>query len=260
MQVDSPWGGDNLQLASLYQSAQDGECPLVVDDKTASCGNSRFGCWVCTVVTRDKSMEAMIDAGEDWMIPLLEYRDWLSSTQSAESKPEQREYKGRDGRIKITPAGTLRWRTYTLEFSREMLRKLLQTQADLQREKPEVSLITLAELREIRRIWQLERQDWQDSLPQIYESITGQQVDWEQNDGAMPGQLEAELLDGLTAETDVPMRLVQKLLDAEWQYQGMFRRAKIHEQIEKIFREDWRTWEEVEAEMTRRKEQEGVVV
>lgn len=155
MQVDSPWGGDNLQLASLYQSAQDGECPLVVDDKTASCGNSRFGCWVCTVVTRDKSMEAMIDAGEDWMIPLLEYRDWLSSTQSAESKPEQREYKGRDGRIKITPSGTLRWRTYTLEFSREMLRKLIQTQADLQREKPEANLITVEELREIRRIWQL---------------------------------------------------------------------------------------------------------
>jgi hypothetical protein len=67
-----------------------------------------------------------------------------------------------------------------------------------------MSLISLEELREIRRIWQLERQDWQDSLPQIYESVTGQRVDWEQNDAAMPGQLEAELLAGLTAEADVP--------------------------------------------------------
>jgi DNA sulfur modification protein DndC len=107
----------------------------VVDDKTSSCGNSRFGCWVCTVVNKDKSMEAMIDSGQEWMIPLLEYRDWLSSTQDPAVKPEQREFKGRDGRIKITASGTLRWRTYTLEFSREMLRKLLQTQVELQREK-----------------------------------------------------------------------------------------------------------------------------
>lgn len=252
MQVDSPWGGDNMQLASLYQSAQDGECPLVVDDKTSSCGNSRFGCWVCTVVNKDKSMEAMIDSGQEWMAPLLEYRDWLSSTQNPEVKPEQREFKGRDGRIKITESGTLRWRTYTLAFSREMLRKLLETQVELQREKPEMSLISLEELREIRRIWQLERQDWEDSLPRIYAEVTKQTVEWEQNDVAMPGQLEAALLTGLTAEADVPLNLVQKLLDAEWQYQGMFRRGKIHDHIEKIFREDWRSWAEVSAEIERR--------
>jgi DNA sulfur modification protein DndC len=252
MQVDSPWGGDNMQLASLYQSAQDGECPLVVDDKTSSCGNSRFGCWVCTVVNKDKSMEAMIDSGQEWMSPLLDYRDWLSGTQDPAVKPEQREYKGRDGRVKITPAGALRWRTYTLDFSKEMLRKLLQTQTALQREKPGMQLISLDELREIRRIWLLERQDWQDSLPQIYASVTGQQTAWEQNDAAMPGQLEADLLAESTAEADVPIRLVQKLLDAEWQHQGMFRRAKIHDQIEKIFREDWRAWKEIEAEMARR--------
>lgn len=249
LQVESPWGGDNMQLASLYQSAQDGECPLVVDDKTASCGNSRFGCWVCTVVNKDKSMEAMIDSGEDWMIPLLDYRDWLSSTQDPTVKPEQREFKGRDGRIKISEKGTLRWRTYTLDFSRQMLRRLLKTQVELQREKPEMSLISLEEIREIRRIWLLERQDWEDSLPSIYSDVTGEIIEWERDDITMPGQLEVELLSDLTEAHDVPTQLVQKLLDAEWQHQGMFRRAKIHEQIEKVFREDWRTWAEVEATM-----------
>ena len=249
LQVESPWGGDNMQLASLYQSAQDGECPLVVDDKTASCGNSRFGCWVCTVVNKDKSMEAMIDSGEDWMIPLLDYRDWLSSTQDPTVKPEQREFKGRDGRIKISEKGTLRWRTYTLDFSRQMLRQLLKTQVELQREKPDMSLISLEEIREIRRIWLLERQDWEDSLPSIYSDVTGEIIEWERDDITMPGQLEVELLAGLTEAHDVPTQLVQKLLDAEWQHQGMFRRAKIHEQIEKVFREDWRTWAEVEATM-----------
>lgn len=252
MQVDSPWGGNNLQLASLYQSAQDGECPLVVDDKTASCGNSRFGCWVCTVVNKDKSMEAMIDSGEDWMIPLLEYRDWLASTQDPEIKPQQREFKGRDGRIKITASGKLRWRTYTLDFSKEMLHKLLQTQTELQAVNPDMTLISVDELREIRRIWLTERQDWADSLPQIVAESTKLSVAWEQNDAAVPGQLEAVLLSSLTVENNVPTQLVQKLLDAEWQHQGMFRRGRIHEQIEKIFGEDWRTWDEVAAEIEKR--------
>ncbi|WP_110553820.1 DNA phosphorothioation system sulfurtransferase DndC, partial [Pseudaestuariivita atlantica] len=57
LQTPSPWGADNRQLLQMYRNAQAGECPLVVDKNTESCGNSRFGCWVCTVVTKDKAME-----------------------------------------------------------------------------------------------------------------------------------------------------------------------------------------------------------
>ena len=74
LQVPSPWGGNNRELFALYRNSNAGECPLVIDETTPSCGNSRFGCWTCTVVTKDKSMEAMIDKGEDWMLPLLEFR------------------------------------------------------------------------------------------------------------------------------------------------------------------------------------------
>ena len=80
LQVKSPWGGDNRKLIAMYNNASEGDCPLVVDIKTPSCGNSRFGCWVCTVVKRDKSMEAMIDNGADWLIPLMEIRDFMVST------------------------------------------------------------------------------------------------------------------------------------------------------------------------------------
>ncbi len=67
LQVPSPWGGNNRDLAALYRTASEGECPLVIDTSTPSCGNSRFGCWVCTVAERDSSMEAMIDKGEEWL-------------------------------------------------------------------------------------------------------------------------------------------------------------------------------------------------
>lgn len=257
LQTPSPWGGNNRDLAALYRTAQDGECPLVVDDTTPSCGNSRFGCWTCTVVDRDKSMEAMIDSGEDWLIPLLDFRDWLADTQDPAVKPQQREYKSRDGRIKITADGQLRWRTYTLDFSKIMLRRLLETQSEVQQHDPNFNLISAAELKEIRRIWLTERQDWADSIPEIYRQVTQQTLDWEYNDVTLPGQLELEVLQQVAQTHAVPLKLVQKLIDSEWQHYGMRRRGLIHKSIEKILKEDWRSLDEVKAEMTRRQQLAG---
>lgn len=254
LQVPSPWRSDNRRLRALYQSANDGECPMVVDDTTPPCGNSRFGCWVCTVVDRDTSMEAMIDSGEEWMIPLLDFRDWLASTQDPSVKPMQREYKGRNGRVRITDRGLL-WRTYTLEFSKEMLRRLLETQIKVQKSDPNFELVSERELREIRRLWLIERQDWEDDLPRIVGEVTGRTMDWEVNDVSRPGRLELDLLTRVTQKYDVPVRLPQKLLDAEWQYYGMRRRGLIHKTIERILGEDWRSLEEVEAEAGERRKQ-----
>jgi len=85
----SPWGNDNHELNKLYQDSSSGECPLVVDksikDSAGSCGNSRFGCWSCTVVQEDKALNGFILSGADWMRPLLEYRNWLSSIRDDRS-------------------------------------------------------------------------------------------------------------------------------------------------------------------------------
>ena len=253
LQVPSPWGADNRQLANLYQSAQDGECPLVVDNLTSSCGNSRFGCWTCTVVERDRSMEAVIDNGETWLTPLLEFREFLASTQDPEKKAEQREYRGRDGRVKISKHGSLRYRTYTLDFAKTILRKLLQTQAEVQKHDPDFDLISEGELREIRRLWITERNDWDDSLPGIVEAETDLRLHWERDDIATPGRLEAEALTEAAEDHDVPVDLLRKLVDAEWQHHGMRRRSRIHKQIESILGQDWRSLEEVQAEADRKR-------
>jgi DNA sulfur modification protein DndC len=258
VQVDSPWGNDNRKLAHMYQTAQDGECPVVVDTTTPSCGNSRFGCWTCTVVERDRSMEAMIDSGEEWMIPLLEFRDWLKETQNPENKPEQREHKGRDGNVRIRDSGKLLYRTYKLEFSKTMLRKLLKTQKEVHEKRPDYEdLISEPELHRIRQIWITERQDWEDSLPEIYEDVMGEALRWRDEDVSKPGQVEARVLSEVADEHDVPENLMRKLIDAEWQHHGMRRRASIHKDIESIMNEDWRTREEVlqDAEKKRREYQ-----
>ena len=149
-------------------------------------------------------MEAMIDNGEEWMIPLLEFRDRLAKTQDPAQKPEQREYHGRDGRIKTNKDGQILYRTYTLEFSKTMLRDLLETQRQIQHYDPGFQLIGEDELREIRRLWIMERQDWSDSLPALHHAVTGQTLDWEVSDVQTPGELEAEILAEVTARHDAP--------------------------------------------------------
>ena len=99
LQYDSPWGFDNHALLSLYRSANAGECPLVIDTSTASCGNSRFGCWTCTVVKQDKALSAIVENGEDWLEPLLDFRDFLSETQTPEGKKQYRNHKRRHGQV-----------------------------------------------------------------------------------------------------------------------------------------------------------------
>src|SRR5699024_7561726 len=79
---DSPWGDDNHELYRLYSDSNSGECPLVIDttvkETAGSCGNSRFGCWVCTVVDEDKALNGFIHSGHDWLKPLLNFRNWLA--------------------------------------------------------------------------------------------------------------------------------------------------------------------------------------
>lgn len=78
LQAPNPWGSSNRNLLALYRNAcSGGECPFVIETGTQSCGKSRFGCWVCTVVDKDKSMENFVDNGAKWMEELLKFRNWL---------------------------------------------------------------------------------------------------------------------------------------------------------------------------------------
>jgi DNA sulfur modification protein DndC len=80
MQTKCPWGEGNRELARLYSLASGGECPShpLGDGIGKTCGGSRFGCWTCTVVRRDKTGEGLADEDEryEW---LLDFRNWLEA-------------------------------------------------------------------------------------------------------------------------------------------------------------------------------------
>lgn len=248
LQVKSPWGANNRKLVGMYRSAQSGECPLVVDTTTPSCGNSRFGCWVCTVVTQDHSMESMIDNGEEWMQPLLDFRNELSSHHNPEVKRQLREHKRRNGRVTRKEDGSVIPGPYKLNVRQSLLRKLLAAQERIRRDGPdaEATLISDDELREIRRIWRTEEQDWEDSLPTIYREAMGHEFECVADDVTNFTTGDQALLYGIAQNHGVPGRLVAELLDVEREMHGMSRRAGIFGKIESILNEDWPSENEIQ--------------
>jgi DNA sulfur modification protein DndC len=141
MQRRPPWGGTHRELVTLYRNAQGGECPFVVDqDDTPSCGTSsaRFGCWTCTVVDKDKSIQGFIDTGDyDHLEPLAEFRTWLQgfSRDFANRMTERRN--GQDGKG-----------PFTLENRQVILDRLLEIQEEIG-----LVLISQAEVKRIQEIW-----------------------------------------------------------------------------------------------------------
>lgn len=104
--VKSPWGFDNNILFKIYSdaSADDYECPTVVVNKEHnSCGQSRFGCWTCTVVKNDKSMSSLVNNGQNWMEPLLAFRNRLVEGRNiSENRSDTR----RNGQEAVREDGT----------------------------------------------------------------------------------------------------------------------------------------------------------
>lgn len=134
------WGYPHDQMISLYRQAIGGECPVVMDLNTPSCGGGRFGCWTCTVVKSDKSMEGFIQTGDAWMQPLAEFRSWLKGFREQPNVRMGRRRDGSEGPGPFTPVA----RQQILEY-------LLQTEKSVG-----VRLISDDEINYIQSIWSSE--------------------------------------------------------------------------------------------------------
>jgi DNA sulfur modification protein DndC len=134
----APWGGRHRQLQNLYKEANSGECAIVMDETTKPCGNSRFGCWTCTVVDRDKSIEGFIGSGHDDYAGMAEMRDWLIELR--DNPADYRDPIRRNGRVGNGPL--------KMEVRHAVLKRLLGLQAELGQE-----LISPEEIALIKQVW-----------------------------------------------------------------------------------------------------------
>ena len=236
VQQKNPWGYDNHDLLAMYRGAsEDNECPLVVDTSTPSCGDSRFGCWVCTMVDQDKSMSAMIQNDEEkaWMLPLLELRNALDVADDR----HLRDFRRMDGRVQLFHDRTIPG-PYTQSSREDWLRRLLTAQAHIQATGPEevasIELITPDELAEIRRIWVYEKHEIEDSLPLIFEEALGIEFPGPAlEEQRVFGVEEVRLLRELCGDDLLHFELTRNLLDIEWRYQTMARRRGLFDELEK---------------------------
>lgn len=248
----NPWGVDNQELFSIYRGATpDAECPIVVDTSTPSCGDSRFGCYVCTMVSQDKSMQAMIQNDEQkaWMQPILDFRNKNLSIKDRDVRDFQR----MNGRIKLMNQELIHG-PYLQEQRAKLLEELLRTQKVVRTANvsgyDRIELISLEELDEIRRIWVEDKGEIEDLVPKIYENVF-----WHPYPGKAlePTPLEPadlQLLKDVATELDPEAadrlyRLSRSLLAVQFQSMQTQKRSKHLDRLEAVLMSNaFRTEEE----------------
>jgi len=125
--VPSLWG-DNSDLIDIYRKA------YMVRQ------NARFGCWTCTVVSRDWASEGLLAAGHHQMKYLIDYRNKLIEYSNNNCK-----------RTIVERDGVLRPGFFTMDARTELLNMLLETQKN-----SGLQLIDDLDIHVINEIWKRE--------------------------------------------------------------------------------------------------------
>lgn len=231
----SAWGTDNKYLFSLYQGENLNEEQSVVGeidkDKVPITGNSRFGCWCCTMVKEDKSLQNFIDHGATELIPLRKFRNWLVDLRS---NPEARDWRRRNGSVYFNAEGGFGRGPFTLETRREILRRLL-----LLEDETGFSLITMDELKVIDKLWEDEGDLTRRALVDVYYAVRGQRLPWDQFKHAKYDEETIASINALCGKYDVPFELVSKLLIAVDNTKFYTRSAVSAKEVEKIMNQGW---------------------
>lgn len=240
----NPWGIDNQELFSIYRGATpDAECPIVVDTTTPSCGDSRFGCYVCTMVTQDKSMHAMIqnDEQKQWMQPILDFRN----KNLAGEDRSVRDFRRMNGRLTVFREELVHG-PYTQAHRAKLLRELLLTQrvvrnADQKQGTQLIELIPLDELEEIRRLWVEEKGEIEDMVPRIYTEVFGVPYPGKELEQSPLDASDLGLLEQVAKEVDSEAaqelyKLTRSLLAVQFQTIESHKRSKHLDRLEDVLR------------------------
>jgi DNA sulfur modification protein DndC len=170
------------------------------------------------------------------MLPLLELRNELDLPND---RP-LRDFRRMNGSVQLFKDQPIPG-PYTQEARERWLRRLLEAQVWIRRHGPAsagtIELITLAELEEIRRIWVVDKHEFEDRLPTLYAEVTGEPYPGAPLDEHLP--LGADAVAVLAEVTDgdrVHFELVRELLDIEQRQRTQARRAGLFDFLESALR------------------------
>lgn len=238
----SPWGTDMKYLFNLYQGENMGEEQSVLGqidkEKIPVTGNSRFGCWCCTMVTEDKSLQRFIDGGATELIPLRNFRNELLKMRS---DPQFRDTKRRNGSVYKKADGTFGLGPFTLRARRIILEKLLQLE-----EETHLQLITIDELREIDKMWDEEGDLSCRNLVEIYYKMKGIKLPWYDYKAARFDDEAIEAIEEVAKKYDVPVELITKLIVSVDENKHITRNNKLQKSFDQIINQNWLHYDSIE--------------
>lgn len=233
------WGTNAMELFEMYMkgSGDSGECPFIADESTAksSCGNSRFGCWICTVVKEDKSLNGFIDSGHIELKPLVEFRKWILEERD---KPENRKMHKRSGAV-VRRDGKIMMGPFNFEARQKILRKLLETQIEMQQFFPDLELINLNELKAIDEIWDNEEDLTSSTLLNIYKEVIGKDLPWSEYKTPVFDTNTLDVIAEKCSEYNINSDLFNKLIIDTNNYKHFSNNTKLKTSIGKILNQQW---------------------
>ena len=231
----SPWNTDNKYLYSLYQGESLGEEDSVVGqvnkDNMKVTGNSRFGCWICTMVKEDKSLKNFIDHGATELIPLRDFRNWLVELRS---DVNARDYRRRNGTVYLMSNGEFGRGPFTMETRKEILRRLLKLEMETGFE-----LITIQELKMIDKMWEDEGDLSRRALVDIYYDVKKERLPWDDYKKAKYDNETLAVIKQLCDKHEVPFDLISKLMISVDNSKFYTRSAVSAKNVERILNEGW---------------------
>ena len=237
----SSWGVDMKYLFSLYQGENLGEEQSVVGqvdkDKIPVTGNSRFGCWCCTIVKEDKSLQRFIDNGSSELIPLREFRNWLVSVRQ---NPEFRDNKRRNGKVYQKANGEYGFGPFKMSARQEILKRLLILQRDTGFE-----LISNDELKMIDTLWDLEGDLSRRKLVSIYYEVFGQHLSWDEYKEPLYDEEIIEILKKAANNADIPFELITKLIVMINSNKYVAKSSKLKKDFDRLLNQEWIHYETI---------------
>lgn len=237
----TPWGSDNKYLFSLYQGENLGEeqsaLGEVDKDKVAVTGNSRFGCWICTMVKEDKSLKNFIDNGENWLEPLRDFRNWLLSVRE---NLNYREKRRRNGSVYEKEDGELGFGSFSMAGRIGILEELLKLEV-----KTGLELITIDELKTIDKMWENEGDLSRRSLVDLYLDIKGKRLPWDEYRVPLYSDDSFEIIKETCEEFDIEYDMLSKLVVAIENNKHYTRGQKVNKAFDKVVNQGWLHYENI---------------
>ncbi|NBK94358.1 DNA phosphorothioation system sulfurtransferase DndC [bacterium 1XD21-13] len=237
----TPWNSDNKYLFSLYQgenlSEEESALGQVDENKMTVTGNSRFGCWICTMVKEDKSLKNFIEHGETWLVPLRDFRNWLLTIRE---NPDFRDKRRRNGSVYVKDDGQLGFGSFSMAGRRRILKRLLELEV-----QTGLELITVEELKMIDKMWEKEGDLFKRTLVDLYYEVKGKRLAWDEYRLPLYAEDAFEIIARTCEEYDIEYDMLCKLVIAIENNKHFTRGQKVNKAFDRVVNEGWLHYENI---------------